>query len=347
MKKIVGILAGAALLATSVFAADVNAQVQLDGDLFNLATGDKTVAKGIMLKEYDPSGTSDYLWKLSVSGDNFGAEIWSYDISGKVSEKKIWFKPADAVKVTVGNLDNCSIANPQFGWWAKTIDLASYGYQGDFTVDALSIAAAICPGAGAYWFDSSAEGYAKLGKFWLGATYDLGDPGKIQAMIAKGATVGAHGFSNWSGSDLAIGVAYAKMPYLQTGIHADVVLSMHTKDDKLAFQGVDSQIGGQFAMDGLLIQETNLIQYRDFNGKAKDGKGFYYGFELKVSYKIDNITPYLQIDGYSIMDKSLTPHLGVSTSVGSVSMYAEIQAPIAFEGYHFNFNVPVQFSVAF
>ena len=38
MKKIVGILAAAAVLATSVFAADVSAKVKLDGKLLNVDT---------------------------------------------------------------------------------------------------------------------------------------------------------------------------------------------------------------------------------------------------------------------------------------------------------------------
>ena len=353
MKKIVGILAGAALLATSVFAADVSAKVQLDGDLFNLATGDETVAKGIMLKEYDPSGDSDYLWKLSVSGDNYGAEIWSWNIDGSVSSKKIWIKPVDAVKVTFGNIYGSSIANPNFGWWAKTVEQSSYGYQGDFTFGALNIVAAIAPGAGNYWFDSSAaDAVSKVGGFWFDAKYDLGDIGKIQLIAAKEVTVGAHGFSSWLATDFAFGLAYAKMPWEQTGFYGDVILSMNREGGwgragDVKFQGVDSQIGGQLAIDNIMLRLTNLIQYRDFNNYLGGDDKFAYGFEFKAQYKLDSVTPFLTISGYNIMKKSMEIDLGLDTSVGGCSINAYVAVPVAFENYSFGLSVPVEFTVTF
>ena len=45
MKKIVGILSAAAVLAASVFAADVSAKVKLTGSLLNYADDDFTALK--------------------------------------------------------------------------------------------------------------------------------------------------------------------------------------------------------------------------------------------------------------------------------------------------------------
>lgn len=363
MKKIVGILAAAAM-ASSMFAVDVASMVQFDGDVM---TYDGSTFKAMELNAYDPSGDSDYIWKLSVSGDKAGAEIWSWSkgvgdkawtqweglqfdwdggshtiagmIAGSssvISQTGIWFKPVDAVKVTLGHVGAKSIFNPQFGWWAQTASMWSHGYQCDVTVDALSFTAVLAGGEGGYWFDASKAGFNKVGNFWVDAKYNASF-GSLQAFVTKGATVGAHGYSNWASSPLAIGVAYANMPYLQTGYGADVVLSFKDNGSNgVKFQGIDAQIGGQFGMNGMLIQLTNLVQYRD---------AFKYGFELKARYGIGAFEPYVQIDGYGIMDKTLSVDLGCATSVGSCSMWAALRLPFNFNAYKFNFSVPVEFTV--
>ncbi len=344
MKKILAVAAMAAMVAGAAFAADVSAQVQLDGDLFNVGTDGKV--KALALKEYDPQGDSDYVWKLSGSGDNFGAEIWSWTVNSEVTSKKIWFQPLDFLKVTVGNVGGQSIAFPNFGWWAQTVQNYSYGYQADLTFGNLSATVALEPGAGEYWINPAATNLlgGKIGGTWLAAQYGLGDWGTVQAIATINGTIGAHGFSGWGvKSPLALAVAYNHMPYGQTGFYADAAISFNYEGDKLAFQGVDSQIGGQFVSGALKVMETNLIQYRD---------EFRFGFEARVEYSLGSVTPYINIDGYGIMDATATPamtfDLGASTSVGSVSMYAQIEVPVTFsDAYKFSLSVPVRFSVNF
>ena len=335
MKKIVAGLAALAM-AASVFAVDVASMIQIDGDLMNY--GSKTF-KFLMAKEYDPSGDSDYLWKLSASGDKSGAEIWSWTINGSVSSKKVWFKPADWLKVTVGNVGGQSVANPQFGWWAQTANNYAYGYQAELTFGAFSSKIALEPGAGSYFFDSSATGYAKIGGFWIDAIYDIGGmAGKVQFVATKNGVIGAHGFSGWASSPLAIGLAWSDMGYNQTGAYADAFVSFKTNGDGLAFQGVDSQIGGQWMSNGIALRLTNLIQYRD---------AFKYGFEFKGSYALDSgWTPYVQIAGYDIMNKSMEADLGISGSVGSCTVTAWLALPFTFDSsYSFSFSVPLQFTL--
>ena len=335
MKKIVAGLAALAM-AASVFAVDVASMIQIDGDLMNY--GSKTF-KFLMAKEYDPSGDSDYLWKFSASGDKSGAEIWSWDIAGSVSSKKVWFKPADWLKVTVGNVGGQSVANPQFGWWAQTANNYAYGYQAELTFGVFSSKIALEPGAGSYFFDSSATGFAKIGGFWIDAIYDIGGmAGKVQFVATKNGTIGAHGFSGWTTSPLAIGLAWTDMGYNQTGAYADAFVSFKTNGNGLAFQGVDSQIGGQWLSNGIALRLTNLIQYRD---------AFKYGFEFKGSYALDSgWTPYVQIDGYSIMDKKMEADLGISGSVGSCTVTAWLALPFTFDSsYSFSFSVPLQFTL--
>lgn len=340
MKKILAAVSVAALVAGAASAVDVNSMIQIDGDALNVTTGDSGTVKALMLKEYDPSGDSDYLWKLSASGDNFGGEIWSWNIDGSVSSKKIWFSPLDFLKVTVGNVGGQSIANPQFGWWAQTANNYAYGYQAELTFGSLAAKIALEPGAANYWIDASATNVfgGVIGGTWVDVSYDLGDFGKVQGVVTINGTIGAHGYSGWATSPLAFGVAYNKMPFGATGFYGDAFVSFKYDGSDLVFQGVDSQIGGQVVLGAITIRETNLIQYRD---------EFKFGFEARAEYAAGSFTPYVNVLGYDIMDSQLTINLGAGTSVGSVSIDASVEIPLDFsDGYSFGFSVPVQFSLA-
>jgi hypothetical protein len=277
---------------------------------------------------------------LSASGDNFGGEIWSWKIDGSVSSKKIWFSPLDFLKVTVGNVGGQSIANPQFGWWAQSAQNYAYGYQAELTFGSLAAKIALEPGAANYWIDASATNVfgGVIGGTWVDVTYDLGDFGKVQGVVTINGTIGAHGYSGWATSPLAFGVAYNKMPFGATGFYGDAFVSFKYDGSDLVFQGVDSQIGGQLVLGAITVRETNLIQYRD---------DFKFGFEARAEYAAGSFTPYVNVEGYDIMDSKLNINLGAGTSVGSVSIDASVAIPLEFsDGYSFSFSVPVQFSLA-
>lgn len=341
MKKILAAVSVAALVAGAASAVDVSSMIHIDGNALDVTTAGDGSVKVLELNEYDPSGDSDYLWKLSASGDNFGAEIWSWDISGKVSSKKIWFSPLDFLKVTVGNVGGQSIANPQFGWWAQSTNNYNYGYQAELTFGSLAAKIALEPGAGNYWIDpSQANAFnGKIGKTWADVTYDLGDFGKVQGIVNIGGSVGAHGVNGWKSADLAFGVAYNKMPYGATGFYGDAVVSFVNGTDGLTFGGVDSQIGGQVVLGAITVRETNVIAYWD---------EFKFGFEARAEYAAGSFTPYVNVDGYEIM--AATPKMefqvGCGTSVGSVSIDAHLSVPVTFaDSYSFAFSIPVSFEL--
>ncbi len=356
-----------ALVAGAASAVDVSSMIHIDGNALDVKTAGDGSVKFLELNEYDPSGDSDYLWKLSASGDNFGAEIWSWSFEdvltsvttldnpattdtdefvgtktkmyGSVSSKKIWFSPLDFLKVTVGNVGGQSIANPQFGWWAQTANNYSYGYQAELTFGDLAAKIALEPGAGNYWIDPSQTKVigGKIGGTWVDVTYNLGDFGTVQGVVTINGTIGAHGYSGYTSSPLAFGVAYNKMPFGATGFYGDAFVSFKYSGDDLVFQGVDSQIGGQAVLGAITVRETNLIQYRD---------EFKFGFELRAEYAAGSFTPYVNVEGYDIMDSKLNINLGAGTSVGSVSIDASVAIPLEFsDGYNFNFSIPVSFEL--
>lgn len=366
MKKIVGIIAAAAM-ATSVFAVDLNSMIQFDGDLMNYSKDGGF--KAFELNDYDPQGTSDYVWKLSASGDKAGGEIWYYSSAdgnpasgATVNQYTIWFKPIDQLKVSVGNLDYGSVLKPQFGWWAMNSELAGYGYSIEFRKDSLNVNFALEPGKAKYWFSSKNEGYDKIANFWFDANYAF-DVGTLQAYVSKGAAVNPHGFPGWLGETaLTVGAVWGNCGYLQTGYFADVAAVFKYKDwkntswetnDGLSFNRINAQIYGQYFANGFGVQLINVVSFypsrvtnkADWSGLYEADAEVKYGFELKAQYALDGFTPYIQIDGYKVMDKEISIDLCVSTNVGGASMWAGIRLPISFEDYEFNFSVPCEITL--
>ena len=380
MKKIVGIIAAVAM-ATSVFAIDVASMLQLDG---NLATFGKDKFNAIELNEWDPQGTSDFVWKFSVSGDNAGATIFNFapgdkhwattkdptvtvDANGNatvswaekgstIQNYSLWFKPADFVKITAGYLDYDYGVKPHFGWWASVINREDYGLKTDFTFGALNLSFALAGNyegiwssgaANSYWTSNSYEGLRKLGEFWLAGSYNVDGVGTFGAGVHRGAKVNPHGFAQtqcWGKTPLAINAYYSNQPWGQTGYFADFALVFAEKSQFAEYEwsyknekgnGTDSgyglmldrltgQLYGEIHVDALTVYIVDVLELQlsdKYQSSSTSGwkhnekmdlKKFKDGFEIKAQYAIDAYTPYIQIDGYNIMDKKL----GVKTAVG-------------------------------
>jgi hypothetical protein len=198
MKKIVGILGAAVMLASSVFAADMAAKVYMTGNV-----------AGRTFKE---DATEDYFWNLakqdqkdadalviSTNGDKSGAnfQFWyNYDGSGSanlvVRSTNLWFKPIDMVKVTVGDLSvgtykemidwwkvavgNSASAHNSWGTggrWSSYATVEAAGLNVEVTpISGLTVSAGIAPGAGnnGLTFTKDSFSYAAWGAL---AQYDL------------------------------------------------------------------------------------------------------------------------------------------------------------------------------
>ena len=371
MKKIVGIIAAVAM-ATSVFAIDVASMLQLDG---NLATFGKDKFNAFELNEWDPQGTADFVWKFSVSSDNAGATIFNYSNTAgsvdnaveneNVKEWSLWFKPIDALKVTVGNIAYGS-AQPHFGWWAKVIDHPDYGYQFDVNVDALALSFAIGseyqsgwgdPSLSTYWFDKSRTGFSKIGEFWAAASYDFGDIGKFGFSIDRGAKVNPHGFAQtmcWQKTPLSFDFYYSNQPWGQTGYFADFALVMREKaddaDKNVELDRLTGQLYGEIHADAFTLYLIDVLELNFDENAGKEGstiKKFKDGFEIKAQYAIDAYTPYIQIDGYGIMDKTLGIKTAVGFNVGAVAIDAGANFALNFNdgADKCTVTVPIQFTI--
>ena len=127
MKKIVGIFAAAAVLATSAFAADVSAKVQLEGNLFKF-NADKSISM------FDINKPSDQAWnpifKTSVGNDKAGASFgiytgslekeggWNKAWATGANNFKVWLSPMEGLKFIFGN--NSFNLNQEHITWSKS-----------------------------------------------------------------------------------------------------------------------------------------------------------------------------------------------------------------------------------
>ncbi len=104
MKKIVGILAAAAV-AASAFAADVSASTKIGGRLFNYEGN--TVK--FLTEKNDSHDYANPNMTFSISDEKAGATVKLTTDGDKknvaMTTQTIWFKPIDALKITVGNFD--------------------------------------------------------------------------------------------------------------------------------------------------------------------------------------------------------------------------------------------------
>ena len=155
MKKIVGLLTAAAVLATSVFAADVSAKVRVGGKIFDMdatkTNKDGNEANGISLFNADTiSHTYDAPFAtLSTSTDNAGGTVkFVGDENGiKAGDVQVWFKPIDVLKIQAGSHD-IAMNKETIDWTEHHSKQAygTYGYSLGFAQDAIS--ANVCFGTG-------------------------------------------------------------------------------------------------------------------------------------------------------------------------------------------------------
>jgi len=215
MKKIVGILAVAAMIASTVFAADISAKVQLEGNLFKYNT-DKSMSL------FDINKPSDQHWNpvfnLSTSTDSAGAEFvvytgslgqnggWNKAFDNGSNRFKIWMSPADGFKFIFG-LNGFKLNEEHIRWSKSDSGAEDYGYSIQYAKDGLSIDLALLPGWGANWLSKADGGDAAIGltAFKLGYAADFGYVGALFTAKASNDKNGKPKNFN----DLKFGASYA------------------------------------------------------------------------------------------------------------------------------------------
>jgi hypothetical protein len=211
MKKIVGILAAAALIATSVFAADVSAQVRIAGDIFaydGAAIDAKEGKVGGSFSMLRAATQSQPYWTpyitLSTSTDEAGAEVkfitggdGTTDVS--IDRSNVWFKPLDMLTIKAG-FQGYNMHQEDIDWTNPT-GAEDWGYAVSFAQDAISANVYLITGNNGWFFqdavgkygttDEPATSYIK--DLYINGAY-AADFGTITAMFEfKGKQMTAEG----------------------------------------------------------------------------------------------------------------------------------------------------------
>ena len=151
MKKIVGILAAAAVLATSVFAADVSAKVKLTGSLLDV--GIPTTSGSATFSAFGLNPHRSHDWEpdlaLSYSEDKVGAEIafktlneWGSGEGETSTNWKIWIKPIDVLKINFGRIGD-SLNTESIDHSNRIYNYDEWGYRMEFASNGFTLAAAL------------------------------------------------------------------------------------------------------------------------------------------------------------------------------------------------------------
>ena len=325
MKKIVMGIAAVAM-AASMFAADVSGRVKMNTKVF--ATDTKTVIPRPASMGWDEDNT---FLKFAASTENSGAELWLQGATADFAQYSIWFKPVDALKVTIGDIFVQDGVRGTFGWWDYSV---WYKHKNAVLVNA-NVGPVALEVACANLLNWGAKGYAMLGDFWLGATFGLGDAGSLKVVATKGADLRCYGMGGWGNAgNLTVGIAYDNQPWQTTGYNASAFVKFN---GDWKFERVFGQVNGQLILDAVNLRLVNVYGYAD---------KFSYGFLARAELKtIDNVTPYVQLQGNEIMSKKLTANLGCETAVGGCSINAYINVNMEFvKGGSTTVAMPVEFT---
>ena len=322
MKKIVMGIAAVAM-AASMFAADVSGRVHLDTKVF--ATDTKTVISKPASMGWDEDNT---FLKFAASTENSGAELWLQYEDAKFAQYSIWFKPVDALKVTIGDIFVQDGVRGTFAWWDYSV---RYYHKNAILVNA-NVGPVALEVACADLIDWDNKGYGMVGDFWVGATFGLGDAGSLKVVATKGADLRCYGMGGWSDAgNLTAGIAYDNMPWQTTGYNASAFVKFN---GDWKFERVFGQVNGQLILDAVNLRLVNVYGYAD---------KFTYGFLARAELKtIDNVTPFVELRGQSIMNKALDARLGCETAVGGCSITTYIDVDMTFGGTT-KVSLPVEF----
>lgn len=334
MKKIVGILAVAAM-ATSMFAAEVAGNLKLNGKFANF-DGDNFTLLHAPDVESNPWGNQTL--KLSVNADVAGAAV---DFLSKKSTVlgvdavlgcnwKIWFKPADMVKLTVGNLDGYELNSETINY-TNLVNNSGWGYAGEVNVDAFSLAISTTSDK---WLGKDNE----VPNLYLRAGY-AADFGKIQAALKATDTFKVLNIAaGYSGS--ADSISY----------FADVLFGMDSKGETTV-NSLAADAFLRYGADALEVKAYLKAEIPMESGAAfKIAPKAYVGYQLdacKVSCVVDANTITIQEGNkYPLTEVNVIPKVEGNFGGMGWEVSAKMGIPCA-EGKKFTVEVPFGINMNF
>ncbi len=363
MKKIVGILAAAAVLATSVFAADVSAATRIDGTIFKYDAA-KTVS---VLKEGNASHVySNPNITFSISDDKAGAKILitsdtdSDKTNVTLGNQTIWFKPLDAVKITLGNCD-VALNKESIDWTESAasigdgpdragylVSIAAEGFSFDFGMQAWNT----------FWMvKTDAADDPAIGEFFAKAAYsaDFGTIGAIVEFNRMTAQAPRRSYGWWE--------SLWNLTPKAEGAIKDTMFGVGYRNN---FNGVDAFLNVVGYMDDkfewirpelFVSGSADALTYKAFvapvifvNSDLADHDA-QCELVAKLTYALDGVTPYVYFKDTNLLaDKFVsTIKVGATGSVGAMGydIWAQIDTGKGDDSDKIEFSIPFQLTMSF
>lgn len=347
MKKIVGILAVAALFATSVFASDISAATKIEGKIF---AQNGTSKQMDMLSQ--GNGSHDYAnpnLTMSIADDQAGATVKlstdGGDTAIKMTTQTIWFKPVDALKISVGNYD-LALNKEQIKWTESITGLGGNGFVFSINADAVSFDIFLNEGNGGNFWMSKPDGADPALKEFGFKFGFAGDFGNIGAFVDINRTD-----NRWTYHDalahidqkadtiknVMFGAGYRNT---FSGIDAFVNVVGYMGDK---FDWIRPEVwvkGSADAFGYALFAAPCIWVNSDLN------KDFEMQLVAKLSYALDGATAYAQFDSKNLLADTFAAEvkLGASGNVGAMGWNAWLQLDVADKT---NISVPFELTMGF
>ena len=301
MKKIVGILSAAAVLAASVFAADVSASAGLSSTLFESDTAGKVV----VLDSLNNNKTADYatLFSLQCSSDvaGGGVKYWGDGDAVKFGAFNVWFKPMEGLKLSFMENGLGLFGDKYNGYEAHAVADVGKGYGVEYSINGLTFNLNFVP---KFVEKANKDTSAKIGEFGLKAAY-AADFGNV-AVVADfnngtdkdGKSVNFNSFkigAGYSGkiADVVDLVGTVGFQYNQSGKNhfTDKIFTSQERLNKLL---ATVSAGGNIDALGWAVCVPATVEFVTFPIENEAisyslPAEFKLGLEVSASYKISNI----------------------------------------------------------
>ncbi|MGN0749072.1 MAG: hypothetical protein ACI4LS_01120 [Treponema sp.] len=299
MKKIVGILSAAAVLAASVFAADVSASAGLSSTLFESDTDGKVVVLGSL----DNKQTADYatLFSLQYSSDvaGGGVKYWGNADNVKFGAFNVWFKPMEGLKLSFMENELGLFGDKYNGYEAHAVAKVGKGYGVEYSINGLTFNLNFVP---KFVEKANKDASAKIGEFGLKAAY-AADFGNV-AVVADfnngtdkdGKSVNFNSFkigAGYSGkiADVVDLVGNVGFQYNQDGTNH---FTDYALQNRLNLLKATVSAGGNIDAFGWAVCVPATVEFVTFPYESEFFSvslpaEFKLGLQVSASYKIGNI----------------------------------------------------------
>lgn len=381
MKKIVGILAAAAVLATSVFAADVSAKVKLTGSLLDV--GIPTTSGSATFSAFGLNPHRSHDWEpdlaLSYSEDKVGAEIafktlneWDSGEGETSTNWKIWIKPIDVLKINFGCIGD-SLNTESIDSSNRIYKYDEWGYRMEFASNGFTLAAALHFAQGKNFLSQyknangadsiSIHSLAVYGQYaadfgtikalldvktasgeWAKATEDSYELDPKTGEIKKTAAKAA-AYTATPGN-LFAGVGYNNA-FGAFNLFVDAGMNIGLPEAGKGKIGLVADVDGKFAQDALYFEAYAKLTYADFKATVDPIAVMTIA---KFAYQLDPCKVYVYFKDENLLANKFTStiKLGAEGSFGACgwNIWGQIDTFPKAAADKIAISVPVEFTVA-